>query len=246
MRAIGSNELAGRRAPSAAAVALAVGVAVVGNLLANLVPRPLYVPADLLVAAVAVLVALGPGRCTLADLGLARRDLGGGLRWGGAVAAALGAVLVAGALLPATRPWFADGRVNRDATWLLLAYTVLVRITLGTVVLEETLFRGVLLGIGLRRWSTWWAVAFSSGLFGLWHVLPAFGLSANPATATLAGAGPGGRALSIVLAVASTAAVGALWCWLRLRSRSLLAPVLVHLAGNSVGYLLAWLVLRSG
>jgi membrane protease YdiL (CAAX protease family) len=147
--------------------------------------------------------------------------------------------------VPATRPWFADARVNRDATWLLL-YTTLVRIPLGTVVLEETLFRGVLLGLGVRRWSTGRAIAFSSVLFGLWHVLPAFGLSANPATASLAGAGAVGRTVSILLAVASTAAVGALWCWLRLRSGSLLAPVLVHVASNSFGYLLAWLVLRSG
>ena len=244
MRAIPSNEMTERPAPSAAAFALAILVALAGNLLAHLVPRPLYVPVNLLVAGSAVLVALGPGRCTLADLGLARRDVGSGLRWGGALAAALGLVIVAGALLPATRPLFADGRVNAEATWLVL-YTTLVRIPLGTVVLEETLFRGVLLGMGLRRWSTAWAVAFSSVLFGLWHVLPAFGLSANPATAGLAGSGGGGRALTVVFAVLSTAAVGALWCWLRLRSRSLLAPMLVHLASNSLGYLVAWLVLRS-
>jgi CAAX protease family protein len=244
MRAIQSNPTTGRPAPPAGAFVLAIGVAVAGNLLANLVPRPLYVPANLLVAAVAVLVALGPGRCTLTDLGLARRDLSGGLRWGAAVAAGVVAVLALAALVPATRPWFADARVNQDATWLLL-YTTLVRIPLGTVVLEETLFRGVLLGLGLRRWSTGRAIAFSSALFGLWHVLPAFGLSAaNPAAADLAGLG--GRALAVAIAVASTTLVGALWCWLRLRSGSLLAPVLVHVASNSFGYLLAWLVLRSG
>jgi membrane protease YdiL (CAAX protease family) len=244
MRAIQSSPTTGRPAPSAGILALAIGLAVAGNLLANLVPRPMYVPVNLVVAAVAVLVALGPGRCTPADLGLARRDLGSGLAWGAAVAALVAVVLAGLALAPATRPLFADGRVNRDATWLLLAYTTLVRIPLGTVVLEETLFRGVLLGLGLRRWSRGRAIAVSSGLFGLWHVLPAFGLSANPAAAGLTG--PGGRVLAVALAVASTGLVGALWCWLRLRSRSLLAPVLVHLAGNSVGYLLGWLVLRAG
>ena len=62
MRAIESNPTTGRPAPPAGALVLAVAVAVAGNLLANLVPRPLYVPANLLVAAVAVVVAIGPGR----------------------------------------------------------------------------------------------------------------------------------------------------------------------------------------
>jgi uncharacterized protein len=245
MRAIDSNPLTRQAAPSASAFALVVLVALSGNLLANLVPRFLYVPVNLLVAGAAVLVALGPGCCTPADLGLARRDLGSGLRWGGAIAALIGLFLAVGALLPATRPWFADGRVNTEATWLVL-YTILIRIPFGTVLLEETLFRGVLLGMGLRRWPTWQAVAFSSVLFGLWHVLPAFGLAANPLTSELAGSGMGGRVLTVAFAVVSTAAVGALWCWLRLRSRSLLAPVLVHVATNSIGYLVAWLVLRAG
>ena len=241
-----SNQTAERQAPppGAGAFALVLALTAVGNVLAHVVARPLYVPVNLLVAAAAVLVALGPGRCTLADLGLARRDLGGGLRWGGAVAAVVAAAIAAGGLLPSTRPWFADRRVNADATWLLL-YTIVLRIPLGTVVLEETLFRGVLLGIGLRRWSPWRATAFASVLFGLWHVLPASGLAANPATAGLATSGGGGRAATIAFAVVSTALVGAAWCWLRLRARSLLAPALVHLAANSLGYLAAWLVLRS-
>jgi membrane protease YdiL (CAAX protease family) len=246
MRPNPSNQTAAQSAPrpGAGAFALVLALVAVGNLLAHVVARPLYVPVNLLVAAAAVLLALGPGRCTPADLGLARAELGSGLRWGGAVAALVAAVLAAGALLPATRPWFADRRVNADATWLVL-YTTAVRIPLGTVVLEETLFRGVLLGMGLRRWGPWRATVIASALFGLWHLLPASGLAANPATAGLAGSGGGGRAATIAFAVASTALVGAAWCWLRLRARSLLAPALVHLAANSLGYLAAWLVLRS-
>lgn len=241
-----SNPTAERPAPppGAGAFALVLALTAAANVLAHAVPRPIYVPVNLAVAGAAVLLALGPGRCTLADLGLARRDLGSGLRWGGVVAALVAAVLAMGALLPSTRPWFADRRVNADATWLVL-YTTVVRIPLGTVVLEEALFRGVLLGMALRRWSPWRATAFASVLFGLWHVLPASGLAANPATAGLATSGAGGRAATVAVAVASTALIGAAWCWLRLRARSLLAPALVHLASNSLGYLVAWLVLRS-
>jgi membrane protease YdiL (CAAX protease family) len=51
--------------------------------------------------------------------------------------------------------------------------------------------------------------------------------------------------LLIVLAVAATALAGAVLCWLRLRASSLAAPGMLHLAGNSLAYLLAWTVLHS-
>jgi uncharacterized protein len=51
--------------------------------------------------------------------------------------------------------------------------------------------------------------------------------------------------LSIVLAVTATALAGVVFCWLRLRTRSLAAPAVLHLAGNSLAYLIAWIVLRS-
>jgi membrane protease YdiL (CAAX protease family) len=51
--------------------------------------------------------------------------------------------------------------------------------------------------------------------------------------------------LLTVLAVAATALAGVVFCWLRLCARSLAAPAMLHLAGNSLAYLLAWIVLRS-
>jgi uncharacterized protein len=112
-------------------------------------------------------------------------------------------------------------------------------------VLEETLFRGALLGLALRRWSPRVAVAFSSVLFGLWHLLPARGVSGfNPVVAT-ATHGALRQVLLVVLAVAATALAGVVFCWLRLRARSLAAPAMLHLASNSLAYLLAWTVLRS-
>jgi uncharacterized protein len=47
-----------------------------------------------------------------------------------------------------------------------------------------------------------------------------------------------------VLACLATAAAGVLFAWLRLRSGSLLAPVLLHLATNSVGLLAAAAAVR--
>lgn len=236
---------AGIRARFELALMLVVALAAVGNAATNvLIPPPFYVPTALLLALLAVLVAVRVGGCGPRDLGLDRVHLGHGLRHGAAAAAVLAVVLAVGAALPATRDLFADRRVDQHSVTLLLYHT-LVRIPLGTVVLEETLFRGVLLGLPLRRWSPRAAVAFSSVLFGLWHLLPARDVSGfNP----LVGAATQGamrHLLSIVLAVTATALAGVVFCWMRLRARSLAAPAVLHLAGNSLAYLIAWIVLRS-
>jgi uncharacterized protein len=227
------------------ALGLVVALAVAGNAVINLlIPSPVYIPAALLLAVLAVLVAVRVGGCDAGDLGLDREQLGHGFRLGAAVAALFALVLAVGAALPVTRDLFADRRVDPYSVTLLLYHTLL-RIPLGTVVLEETLFRGVLLGLALRRWSPRVAVAFSSVLFGLWHLLPARGVSGfNPVVAT-ASQGTLRQVLVILLAVAATALAGVVFCWLRLRAHSLAAPAVLHLAGNSLAYLLAWTVLRS-
>ena len=223
--------------------ALALAVAVAWNLAANLwLPRVLYVPGAVVTAVALVAVAVRVGGCTAADLGLDRRDAGRGLAWGLVAAAAVAAVLAAGAALPATRALFEDRRAQ-GATVATVLSVALVRVPLGTVLLEETLFRGVLLGLGRRRWSQPVAVAVCSAAFGLWHVLPARQVTSfNPVTEGLAG-DPAIRALGVAAAVSGTALAGLGFCWLRLRAGSLLAPALAHWAVNGLGYLLAFLVL---
>jgi CAAX protease family protein len=226
--------------------ALVLAVAAAWNLVANLwLPRALYVPGAAVTAAVLVALAVRVGGTTAAELGLGRSDLGRGLAWGAAGAAAVAAVLALGAAWPATRGLFEDRRAA-DASAAAVLYLALVRVPLGTVVVEETLFRGVLLGLGLRRWSPVVAVAVSSAAFGLWHVLPARQVTSfNPVTEGLAG-DPLTRALGVAAAVAGTALAGVVFCWLRLRSGSLLAPALVHWATNGLGYALAFAVLGAG
>jgi membrane protease YdiL (CAAX protease family) len=229
---------------SLAAELAAVAVLMGWNAAINrMVPAPAYVPANLAVAGLSVLAARSRG-VAAAEMGLGRDQVAGGLRLGLAVAAPVAASVAAGAGLPATRRLFVDERGTTGGSGYALYHT-LVRIPLGTVVLEETLFRGVLLGLPLRRWSPRVAVAFSSALFGLWHLLPARGVAEfNPVVATGGQAGSR-QVLLIVLAVVATALAGAVFCWLRLRARSLAAPAVLHLAGNSLAYLLAWIVLRS-
>jgi uncharacterized protein len=224
-------------------MALVVALAAAGNAATNLLaPAALYVPTALLVAVLAVLIAVRLGGCDARDLGLARADLGRGLRHGAVAMAVVAGLLAVGVTLPATRELFADRRVDEGSVAALL-YATLVRIPLGTALLEETLFRGVLLGLGLRRWPRRVAVAWCSTLFGLWHVLPAGGLTGyNPVVAD-AVHGPAGRLVVTAAAVAATAPAGLVFCWLRLRAGSLLAPVMLHAATNSVAYAAAWVVL---
>jgi uncharacterized protein len=235
----------GRGDRAGIALGVVLGAAVTWNLAANLwLPWALYVPGGLLVAAILVGVAVKLGGCRWSDLGLDRHELRRGLAYGAVVALAVTVVLASGAALPATRGLFQDRRAAGISTAVLL-YVALVRVPFGTVVLEETLFRGVLLGLGLRRWSQTTAVTVSCLAFGLWHVLPARHVTSfNPVFAGLAGSRLG-WVYGVVAAVAGTAVAGLVLCWLRLRSRSLLAPALVHATVNGLGYGLAFLAWRA-
>ncbi|RFU21697.1 CPBP family intramembrane metalloprotease [Geodermatophilus marinus] len=186
---------------------------------------------------IATAVLLGAARAaglSRAELGLDPRRVGAGLRWGGAFAAVVVAGCAAGVAVPATRPLFADARVA-GAGAAELAHDVLVRIPLGTVLWEETAFRGVLLAVLARLLAPRTAVVASALLFGVWHVRPtASAVAAND----LAG-GAAAQALLVALGCLVTVGAGLLFAWLRVRSGSLLAPVLLHLATNTSGLLAA-------
>jgi len=145
---------------------------------------------------------------------------------GAPVAAAFGV----GALVPATRPLLDDQRVaglDRGQ----LAYQVLVRIPVGTVVWEEVAFRGVLHAALRRVLAEPAAVAVGSAVFGLWHIRP----TAEALEVNGLAVGRGARVTAVCAVAAGTAGAGVLLSMLRERSGSLAAPVLLHLAANCVG-----------
>ena len=130
-----------------------------------------------------------------------------------------------------------DGDVGRSA---LVA--ALVVVPLGTVVPEELAFRGLLPALLGRRHGRRAAVLVSSGLFGLWHVLPSLGGgAANAAITGAVGGGDAGTAARVAVTVLFTSLAGVVLCWLRLRSGSLLAPVLAHWTVNGLGVIVATL-----
>lgn len=165
-----------------------------------------------------------------ADVGLARNRLRPGLGWGGACVAVVACGYAGALAVPGSRPLLADARVaGLDGG--AIAYQVLVRIPLGTVLWEEVAFRGVLLAALTRVASVPVATALSAVVFGIWHVRPTFSaLAANDLVL-----GPVQRAVAAALGCLVTGVAGGLFTWLRRRSGSLLAPALLHLATNSLG-----------
>ncbi|HVM01642.1 MAG TPA: CPBP family intramembrane glutamic endopeptidase [Acidimicrobiales bacterium] len=206
----------------------------------DLVPASLYVPVNLGLTAVVALVAAGTGMST-SDLGLSRSSARRGLWIGFAGAVAVAVTLAVAAAVPWTRPLFEDQRASSVDGGADLAYHALVRIPLGTVVLEELAFRGALLSMLGRRRSIAVAIVVSSALFGLWHIRPTLSaLDANDLASDAVA-----RFAAVSGAVAITAFAGAAFCALRLASGSLLAPMLVHAATNSLSLAIAYVVLGT-
>ena len=173
-----------------------------------------------------------------AELGLGPGTWLRGLRWAGAAIGAVAVVFAVGAALPLTRSAFRDSRY--DFGWGHALLTAFVLIPVGTVLFEEVAFRGVLWGLLRRRHGPWVATGVSSALFGLWHVLPSLGLAADDqAIGSTVGTGSSGQAVSVLGTVLFTALAGVVFCELRRRSGSLLAPAGLHWATNALGVLAA-------
>lgn len=230
-----------RPVTTATAIAATVAVLVLSNLANNRWAQSWNLPLSLLATAVLLAIVYWSGG-RWADVGLARGTLTRGLWW---AIALIGIVTVGYALaaaLPVTRELFEDQRQS-GLSGGEVALRVLVTVPFGTVLLEEVAFRGVLFGLILRSRGPLAATLFSSGLFGLWHILPSLGLAdAKPAL----GGAFGHSVLGVIVvdagAVLFTALAGCLFCELRRRSGSLLAPMGLHWATNALGYVFGFLL----
>ena len=192
-------------------------------------------------AGVAVLgAAIGFGLRT-DELGLERREVGRGLRYGFAALGLVAAVLVLAAVIPATRGALRDDRA--DVGFGEMVRTTLIVIPLGTAFLEEIVFRGVLLAVCARRMTVWRAAWASSVVFGLWHIAPTISSArTNATTDTISAVGLAALVVGMVLAMTGA---GMVFSWLRIRSRSLVAPFVLHAGVNATAFALAWVVVRG-
>jgi uncharacterized protein len=221
-----------------------IGVLVVSNIMSNrILPAWAYLPWNVAIAVLLIVVAHRSGY-DFTGVGLAfrrwHRPVGVGLL----LVAATGLVFALGMVLPATKSAFLDARVA-ETTAAGMLYQVLLRIPLGTVLLEEIAFRGVLptlLGGNPAVVWRWKPVLGASALFGLWHVLPSTALTTgNAAVNEMFG---GSAIIVALLAVISTMAVGILLSLACRVGHGLKASMLVHWATNSLGYVAAWFIIH--
>jgi uncharacterized protein len=202
--------------------------------------RYAWVSVTLLTAAL-VLIAWITG-ATRADLGLEPADVPAGMRYGAGAAGIVLLVLIVAAVIPAANGFLHDSRAQISGGRLL--YELAVPILLLTAVPEEFAFRGVLLGSALRLWGPWRASLITSALFGLWHIAPTLHTMSGNAEVANASASLAGQVLVVLGSVAITFLAGLAFCWLRLRSGSLIAPVIAHVATNGLALTVAWVVVH--
>ena len=222
-------------------VAAVVGILAVANVMSNRVlPAALYVPWNFGVAVLVVVFARRYVDARALGLGEWRR----GFLVGMVLVVATAGVLLLGLAMPSINELFEDRRVESGVGTLI--YQALIRIPLGTVVLEEIAFRSVLPALVAKRFGVVRGSIAASILFGLWHVLPALNINkVNPVARDVFGSGVGGKTLAVAFAVVGTMLAGLWLCLIRYRARSVLASMLGHVATNSIGFTIAWFVTRT-
>jgi membrane protease YdiL (CAAX protease family) len=201
------------------------------NILADRLDHPASRTAARQGAAIAALGVARAAGVSWAELGLGRGELASGLRTGMVAGGCAAVATLTGAALPATRELFADQRAVSTGSSGTLAGE-LARITFAAVPPEEFAYRSALLGLRLGDGSQASAVAWSSVLFGLSHVQPTLSTMSQTALGQRLAHRPLRQAAFVAGNVAATSAAGVVFAWLRLRSGSVLAPLLAHAALN--------------
>ena len=227
--------------PQPAGVRLAgiVALLLFANVIVNeVLSPPWYVPFNLAVLGIALLLARGGGT-TWDAMGMSADRLRRGAAVGSLIGVVIVGLFIAAVMFPAAREAFRDDRIIEGSIGLSL-YHAVFRVPIGTAIYEEVLFRGIVFGMLARRTSPLVAALWSSVLFGLWHVLPALdAVETNPI-----GDAFGGAWEPVVAAVVSTFLAGMVFVWIRLYSGSIIAPIIVHMATNSTAIIASAVVVH--
>ena len=159
---------------------------------------------------------------TAKDIGLVRKDLKSGIKYG----AAISGIIIFGFILVFLihESTFQDPRYNQSISTAF--YAALVLLPLKTVFFEELTFRGIFPGLTLNlNLSRNIATLVSSGAYGAWHFVHIQNVIAGDVRAP--------KLVVILITFLVTSIAGVIFCELRWRSNSLIAPILVHLTINS-------------
>ena len=182
----------------------------------------------------------------VADLSLADMALGRwipGLLWAAGCIGVVTLAMAVGVAVPRLHPLFADERLMKSSG-AQVAQKSLIEIPLGTVLLEEIVFRSVLLGLLTSMYGTWAGVFGSAFLFGLWHILPALEMHDSHSLTSQLGSGWRAKLATVALTILATGGAGIAFAGLVVVSGSVLAPMGLHWATNGPGSIASWLVGR--
>lgn len=221
------------RVPPGLAAVVVVGVLALLNVVDIDVSHASLVVGPVVVAALALLARFSG--LSWQELGLGPGTWRRGCRWALVIVLVVAVVIAVGACLPLTRDAFRDTRYRLGLGSALL--TAFVLIPVGTVLVEEMAFRGVLWGLLRRVFGVPGATATSSILFGIWHVLPSMRLNADNTVIRGFGRGSLVEGLTVAGSVLFTALAGVVFCELRRRSGSVLASGGLHWATNALSVL---------
>jgi len=216
-------------------LALVILILLYGTVLARLVPKKYHLFLNISISGVAIIIGLAFGM-TWANMGLDIAHILPGFF----VAVAATIVITVATLLIATVPFLRRyflGENLANASGKLIAFETAIRIPFGTALVEEILFRGVLLGILLLHNSTIVALGIAALIFGLWHIFPTITSIENNASINKALKNSHHKYGSIFGVIIVTSIAGILFGWLRIISGSILAPWLVHWSINASGVL---------
>ena len=166
-----------------------------------------------------------------------------GLIWALACIGVVTIAMTVGVAVPRLHPLFADERVV-NTSGVQVAHKSLIEVPLGTVLLEEIVFRSVLLGMLTSMFNTAVGVVGSAFLFGLWHILPALEMHGSHSLTSQLGSGWRAKLATVAVTILATGGAGLVFAMLVVLSGSVLAPMGLHWATNGPGSIAAWLVGR--
>lgn len=137
----------------------------------------------------------------------------------------LSAILLSLLLIPARLPLMSIVPVDEEFLQQfaeMIHFDVLgfLTICVGAALLEELIFRGIILEQLLKRYSFWTSIIVSSVLFGAVHLNPIQFVSATT--------------LGIVIG------------WIYARSRSVWPGILIHFVNNSIPFIIGWWAQENG
>jgi membrane protease YdiL (CAAX protease family) len=215
-------------------IALIVLILLYGTVLAKLVPRRFHIILNIFIATIAIVLGYGFG-LNAYSMGIDVRHIGSGIVVAFIASFIIFISTIVIALIPKLRDFFIGDNLAR-ASGKLISFEATIRIPFSTALIEEVLFRGVLLGLLLSHYNTLVALIYASIVFGLWHVFPTIAtLEQNDATSAIVNNKKRRATAGVVGAVVVTSIAGLFFGWLRILANSIIAPWLVHWSINSSG-----------